>query len=50
MRQAAERAKADYQLASDVQYEPGRYCIAVARDRTRLRDAVSVNAGAPSHD
>lgn len=36
----AERTQADYQLASDVQYEPGLYGIAVAKDRTSLRDAL----------
>jgi polar amino acid transport system substrate-binding protein len=36
----AERTQADYQLASDVQYEPGLYGIAVAKDRARLRDAL----------
>lgn len=34
------RTQADYQLASDTQYEPGLYGIAVARDRTLLRDAL----------
>ena len=32
--------EADYQLASDVQYEPGLYGIAVAPDREQLRDAL----------
>jgi polar amino acid transport system substrate-binding protein len=32
--------KAHYQLASNVQYEPGLYGIAVAKDRTQLRDAI----------
>ncbi len=36
----AQRTQADYQLASDVQYEPGLYGIAVARDREQLRDAL----------
>jgi polar amino acid transport system substrate-binding protein len=36
----AARTQADYQLASDVQYEPGLYGIAVAKDRTPLRDAL----------
>ena len=36
----APRTQADYQLASDVQYEPGLYGIAVARDREPLRDAL----------
>jgi polar amino acid transport system substrate-binding protein len=36
----AQRTQADYQLASDVQYEPGLYGIAVAQDREQLRDAV----------
>lgn len=36
----AERTRADYQLASDVQYEPGLYGIAVAQDRAKLRDAL----------
>lgn len=35
-----QRTQADYQLASDTQYEPGVYGIAVAKDRTRLRDAL----------
>jgi len=35
-----ERTSADYQLASDTQYEPGLYGIAVAKDRTQLRDAL----------
>lgn len=34
------RTQADYQLASDTQYEPGLYGVAVARDRRELRDAV----------
>jgi polar amino acid transport system substrate-binding protein len=34
------RTKSQYQLASDVQYEPGPYGIAVAKDQPRLRDAV----------
>ena len=36
----APRTRADYQLASDVQYEPGLYGVAVAKDRTPLRDAL----------
>lgn len=36
----APRTQADYQLASDVQYEPGLYGIAVAKDRETLRDAL----------
>lgn len=36
----APRTQADYQLASDVQYEPGLYGIAVAKDRATLRDAL----------
>jgi len=32
--------KAHYQLASNVQYEPGLYGIAVAKDQTVLRDAI----------
>jgi polar amino acid transport system substrate-binding protein len=32
--------QADYQLASDTQYEPGLYGIAVPTDETRLRDAL----------
>jgi polar amino acid transport system substrate-binding protein len=35
-----ERTRADYQLASDTQYEPGLYGIAVAKERTKLRDAL----------
>lgn len=34
------RTQADYQLASDTQYEPGLYGIAVAKNRTLLRDAL----------
>ena len=34
------RTQADYQLASDTQYEPGLYGIAVAQERTQLREAV----------
>ncbi|MDY7088849.1 MAG: ABC transporter substrate-binding protein [Actinomycetota bacterium] len=34
------RTKAFYQLASDAQYEPGRFGIAVAKDSTELRDAI----------
>ncbi|CAA9265640.1 MAG: hypothetical protein AVDCRST_MAG52-2857 [uncultured Blastococcus sp.] len=36
-----ERTQAFFQLASDVQYEPGLYGIAVARDRAALRDALA---------
>ncbi len=36
----AQRTQADYQLASDVQYEPGLYGIGVAKDREQLRDAL----------
>lgn len=36
-----ERTQAFFQLASDVQYEPGLYGIAVSRDRTMLRDALA---------
>jgi len=36
-----ERTQASFQLVSDVQYEPGLYGIAVARERTALRDAVA---------
>jgi polar amino acid transport system substrate-binding protein len=32
--------QAHYQLASDTQYEPGLYGIAVAKDRARLREAL----------
>jgi polar amino acid transport system substrate-binding protein len=32
--------KANYQLASNIQYEPGLYGIAVAKDQTQLRDAI----------
>ena len=35
-----DRTSADYQLASDTQYEPGLYGIAVAKDRPQLRDAL----------
>ncbi len=34
------RTRSQYQLASDVQYEPGLYGIVVAKDQPRLRDAV----------
>jgi polar amino acid transport system substrate-binding protein len=34
------RTRAHYQLASTVQYEPGLYGIAVAKDNTALRDAL----------
>ncbi|HEX7535782.1 MAG TPA: ABC transporter substrate-binding protein [Dermatophilaceae bacterium] len=34
------RTRSHYQLASDVQYEPGPYGIAVAKSQPRLRDAV----------
>ncbi len=36
-----ERTQAFFQLASDVQYEPGLYGIAVAHDRAGLRDALA---------
>lgn len=36
-----ERTQRDFQLVSDVQYEPGRYGIAVAKDRPELRDALA---------
>jgi polar amino acid transport system substrate-binding protein len=36
-----ERTQAYFQLASDVQYEPGLYGIAVSRDRTALRNALT---------
>lgn len=35
-----ERTRADFQLASPVQYEPGFYGIAVRKDQPRLRDAL----------
>jgi polar amino acid transport system substrate-binding protein len=38
---SAESTRASYQLVSDVQYEPGRYGIAVAPDRPELRDALA---------
>lgn len=34
------RTKAFYQLASDTQYEPGRFGIAIAKDSAELRDAI----------
>jgi polar amino acid transport system substrate-binding protein len=37
---SAATTKANYQLASNVQYEPGLYGIAVAKDQTQLRDAI----------
>jgi polar amino acid transport system substrate-binding protein len=36
-----ERTQTYFQLASDVQYEPGLYGIAVPRHRTELRDALT---------
>jgi polar amino acid transport system substrate-binding protein len=36
-----ERTQAFFQLASDVQYEPGLYGIAVSPDRAELRDALA---------
>jgi polar amino acid transport system substrate-binding protein len=36
-----ERTQAYFQLASDVQYEPGLYGIAISRDRAALRDALT---------
>ncbi|MDQ4008721.1 MAG: ABC transporter substrate-binding protein [Actinomycetota bacterium] len=38
---AQPSTRAHYQLASDTQYEPGLYGIAVAKDRTRLRRALT---------
>ena len=35
-----ERTRADFQLASTVQYEPGFYGIAVSKGQVRLRDAL----------
>jgi polar amino acid transport system substrate-binding protein len=32
--------KANYQLASNIQYEPGLYGIGIAKDQTQLRDAI----------
>ena len=40
-RTADERTQSYFQLASDVQYEPGLYGIAVPRHRTELRDALT---------
>jgi hypothetical protein len=37
---AGSRTRAFYQLASTVQYEPGLYGIAVAKNNTVLRDAL----------
>jgi polar amino acid transport system substrate-binding protein len=37
----AQRTRASFQLVSDVQYEPGLYGIAVAKDRPELRDALA---------
>jgi polar amino acid transport system substrate-binding protein len=34
------KTKANYQLASDTQYEPGPYGIAVSKDQTALRDVI----------
>jgi polar amino acid transport system substrate-binding protein len=36
-----ERTEGAFQLVSDVQYEPGLYGIAVAKDRPELRDALA---------
>jgi polar amino acid transport system substrate-binding protein len=36
-----ERTQTAFQLVSDVQYEPGLYGIAVAKDRTELRDVLA---------
>ncbi len=36
-----ERTAKDFQLVSDVQYEPGLYGIAVAKDRPELRDVLA---------
>ena len=41
----SERTQGDYQLVSDVQYEPGLYGMAVARDRTDVRDALAAAMG-----
>jgi polar amino acid transport system substrate-binding protein len=35
-----QRTQTAFQLVSDVQYEPGLYGIAVAKDRTELRDVL----------
>lgn len=35
-----DKTKANYQLASDTQYEPGPYGIAVSKDQTALRDVI----------
>jgi polar amino acid transport system substrate-binding protein len=35
-----ERTRADFQLASTVQYEPGFYGIAVPKDQVPMRDAL----------
>ena len=40
-----ERTQTSFQLASDVQYEPGLYGIAVSRDRAELRDALAAALG-----
>lgn len=40
-----ERTQASFQLVSDVQYEPGRYGIAVSPERTQLRDALAAALG-----
>jgi polar amino acid transport system substrate-binding protein len=41
----SERTQGDYQLVSDVQYEPGLYGMAVAKDRTEVRDALAAALG-----
>ncbi len=40
-----ERTQASFQLVSDVQYEPGRYGIAVSPERAQLRDALAAALG-----
>jgi len=40
-----ERTQGAFQLVSDVQYEPGLYGIAVAKDRPELRDALAAALG-----
>jgi polar amino acid transport system substrate-binding protein len=35
-----DKTKANYQLASNTQYEPGPYVIAVNKDQTALRDVI----------
>ena len=44
------RTKANYQLASTTQYEPGQYGIAVDKAEPAIRDALAGALSALSHD